>query len=392
MTTTDPQIYLVADNCFAIKRWVEPHEWLAVARDLGLSYVQASTDNEFDALYSDPAYMRGWVAEVFRASQETGVHVRSVYTGYQTYRTCGLGHPDARVRDRIIDGWVKPTIDWCAELGAELGFHLFAYPDSVLQDRASYLAVTDRIIDDLAGLADYAQQQGVRISVEQMYSPHQPPWTIEQSRYFLAEVYRRAGAACYVTVDTGHQVGQAKFRRPSAESIASVVAAGAGGQKVQSVWLGPESAFRLAERASIESRDDLAMRVAAELDANPQFFSQVQDSDLYEWVRHVGRHSPLMHLQQTDGTGSHHAPFTRATNERGVVHPLPLLQALRDSYQQTPMSDMPPPVDSVSLSFEIFSGTAETPREVLAKMRESIQYWRQAIPTDGLRLSELLRD
>jgi hypothetical protein len=46
----------------------------------------------------------------------------------------------------------------------------------------------------------------------------------------------------------------------------------------------------------------------------------------------------------------------------------------------------------VSLSFEIFSGTAENRREVLNKMRESIQYWRQAIPTDGLRLSELLRD
>lgn len=392
MSATDPQIFLVADNCFAIKRWVEPREWLAVAHDLGLSYVQASTDNEFDALYSDPAYMRGWVAEVLRASQESGVHVKSVYTGYQTYRTCGLGHPDPRVRDRIIDGWVKPTIDRCAELGAELGFHLFAYPDSILQDRASYLAVTERIIDDLAGLADYAQQQGVRISVEQMYSPHQPPWTIEQSRYFLAEVYRRANAACYVTIDTGHQVGQRKFRRPTAEDIATVLAAGAGAAGVESVWLGPESAYRLAEQASIEAHGDLAARIAAEVDANPQFFSQAHDSDLYAWVREVGRYSPLMHLQQTDGTGSHHAPFTRATNERGIVHPQPLLQALRDSYEQTPSSDMPPPVDSVSVSFEIFSGTAENRREVLNKMRESIQYWREAIPTDGLPLSELLRD
>ena len=152
MNVTDPRVFLVADNCFAIKRWVQPREWLAVAADLGLRYVQASTDNEFDALYSDPAYMRDWVAEVHQASKETGVQVTSVYTGYQTYRTSGLGHPDSRVRDRIVDGWVKPTIDHCAELGAELGFHLFAYPEKVLQDRHEYLSVTDRIIDDLANL------------------------------------------------------------------------------------------------------------------------------------------------------------------------------------------------------------------------------------------------
>lgn len=388
MTTTDPAVYLVADNCFAIKRWVEPEQWLAVAADLGLKYVQASTDNEFDALYSDPAYMSDWVAQVLAASKATGVQVKSMYTGYQTYRTSGLGHPDARVRERIIDGWVKPTIDHCAELGAELGFHLFAYPDSVLQDRVQYLSVTDRIIDNLASMAQYAQAQGVRISVEQMYSPHQPPWTIEQSRYFLSEVYKRAGSACYVTIDTGHQVGQRKFLQPSVEAIKAAAINGP-----DSTWLGPESAYQLAEsRAGREDADHLGAQISTQIDANPQFFAQDRDGDLYEWVRDVGRYSPLMHLQQTDGTGSHHAPFTKVNNEHGIVHPRPLFEALLDSYAQPVADDMPPPVDTVSVSFEIFSGTAEKRREVLAKMRESVDYWRAAIPTDGLPLSELLSD
>lgn len=343
MRAQDPKVFLVADNCFAIKRWVRPSDWLAVAADLGLSYVQASTDNEFDALYSDPAYMRDWIAEVHRASKETGVQVKSVYTGYQTYRTSGLGHPDARVRARIINGWVKPTIDYCADLGAELGFHLFAYPDPVLQDRSAFLEVTDRIIDDLAGIAQYAHEHGVRVSVEQMYSPHQPPWTIAQAEYFLAEVYRRAQAPCYVTVDTGHQVGQRKYLRPASEDVRSLVAAGTG----SSTWLGPESAYSLLDGGDADA-------VLAAMDANPQFFSNDEsDADLYSWVRAVGRYSPLMHLQQTDGTGSHHAPFTSLTNASGIVHPAPLLAALAESFAAPAAVGMPPDVDTVSLSLSL---------------------------------------
>ncbi len=380
MNVTDPRVFLVADNCFAIKRWVQPREWLAVAADLGLRYVQASTDNEFDALYSDPAYMRDWVAEVHQASKETGVQVTSVYTGYQTYRTSGLGHPDSRVRARIVDGWVKPTIDHCAELGAELGFHVFAYPEKVLQDRDEYLSVTDRIIDDLAAIAQYAAGHGVRVSVEQMYSPHQPPWTIAQAKYFLAEVYRRADAPCYVTIDTGHQVGQRAYLRPTEEQVRSLVADGAGSD----LWLGPPSAYQ----ALADGDADAAV---AAMDSNPQYFSDgIDDADLYAWVRAVGRYSPLMHLQQTDGTGSHHAPFTTATNSTGIVHPAPLLRALAESFSAEPLDGMPPDVDTVSLSFEIFSGTTENRHQILSKMRESIEYWRQAIPVDGMRLSELV--
>ena len=46
-----PRIYLVLDNCFAIKRWIKPSEWMQIAQDLGFGYVQASTDNEIDPLF-----------------------------------------------------------------------------------------------------------------------------------------------------------------------------------------------------------------------------------------------------------------------------------------------------------------------------------------------------
>lgn len=47
-----PKIYLALDNCFALKRWVEPETWLPLIKDLGYTSIQASYDNEFDMLYN----------------------------------------------------------------------------------------------------------------------------------------------------------------------------------------------------------------------------------------------------------------------------------------------------------------------------------------------------
>ena len=62
-----PELYLVLDNCFAIKRWVRPAEWMRVAKEIGFSYVQASTDNEMDPLFSTEGYMDEWFREVEKA-------------------------------------------------------------------------------------------------------------------------------------------------------------------------------------------------------------------------------------------------------------------------------------------------------------------------------------
>ena len=37
-----PKIYLALDNCFALKRWVEPETWLPLIKDLGYTSIQAS--------------------------------------------------------------------------------------------------------------------------------------------------------------------------------------------------------------------------------------------------------------------------------------------------------------------------------------------------------------
>lgn len=34
-----PKIYLGLDNCFAIKRWINPEDWMRVTREIGFSYI-----------------------------------------------------------------------------------------------------------------------------------------------------------------------------------------------------------------------------------------------------------------------------------------------------------------------------------------------------------------
>lgn len=142
-----PRIYLVLDNCFAIKRWVKPAEWMSLIKEIGFNYAQASTDNEIDPLFNPANYMDDWFAEVQRCADATGVKVVNFYTGYQTYRTVGLAHHDARVRQRLMQDWLKPMIRRLAAMGAVgIGFSLFAIPDEALQDPDKYQERTELIL------------------------------------------------------------------------------------------------------------------------------------------------------------------------------------------------------------------------------------------------------
>ena len=90
---------LVLDNCFALKRWIRPIEWLKLTKDLGFNYVQASTDNEIDPLFSPNGYIDDWFDEVKQGEQSIGIKVINFYTGYQTYRTVGLAHHDEECKE-----------------------------------------------------------------------------------------------------------------------------------------------------------------------------------------------------------------------------------------------------------------------------------------------------
>jgi hypothetical protein len=279
-------------------------------------------------------------------------------------------------------------------LRAGLGFYCHAFDEEILQDPAAYAAAEQDLYTRLAELADYARAQNVNfIAVEQMYSPHQIPWTLEGARRFLEEIHARSHAPLYLTLDTGHQCGQRRFVRSTPAQIRQALErARLTGRLQAGLWLGPRSAYLILQAAAAqeEKQDEFLQRLDEEMDRYPYLFASWEDGDAYGWMRELGGYSPVIHLQQTDGTTSSHSPFTVENNRQGIIHGHKVLQAIRVAYSAKADLRMPPRCENIYLTLEIFSGTADLSMDILRGLAESVEEWRRYIPEDGLTLQELL--
>lgn len=391
----NPRIHLSIDNCFASKRWTRPADWIRIIKELGINYVEVSADNECDPLYADPGYLEDWLSEVESASAETGVKIANLYSGHGTYATLGLAHTDRRNQERMQDQWLKVMIRNAARLRAGLGFYCHAFNEDILQDPKLYAAAEEALYARLAELAKYANAQTLRfVAVEQMYSPHQIPWTVPGARKFLKEVWERGQNSLLLTLDTGHQYGQLRFvRKPSAELKQSLERARLKGRLEKGLWLGPASAYSLFREAGSvleKEQDDYLRRLNQEMDGYPYMFASIEDADTYAWLRELGCYSPVIHLQQTDGTSSSHRPFTEQNNHDGIIEAKKVLHAIAAAYSAPSESGMPPRCEDIYLTLEIFSGTADLPVDIIAALAESARYWRTYVPEDGLTIQALL--
>lgn len=402
-----PRIHLAIDNCFASKRWTRPDEWIREVADIGITAIEASADNELDPLYLGSDYITRWQDEVREAAARHGCRVANLYSGHGTYATLGLSHTDPTVRGRFLENWLKPMLHTAASVEAGMGFFTHAFPQSVLADPAHFDEELDALAGNLAEAARY--HAGVDpdhdIGVEQMYTPHQVPWTIVQARELLRRIYELGGSPFYLTIDVGHQSGQHRFRRPTVEGVADAIAETRATGEAPKWWIGPDSVVervRKAAAAPVGDDDARAAEIAEQLAAYPYLYSEKADSDPYEWLRALGRWSPIIHLQQTDGTASGHLPFNDRTNATGIIEGEAVLAAIRDCYVEggavggappgTAASNvLPPPVRDIYLTIEVFSRTADTPEEIRTKIRESAEYWRRFVPEDGMGLDALLK-
>ncbi|MBQ6980133.1 MAG: hypothetical protein IJQ07_05755 [Clostridia bacterium] len=379
-----PKIYLAIDNCFASKRWTEPEEWMNVIKSVGLTYVEASADTECDPLYLGEDYMLKWRDKVLNATQKTGVTVKNLYSGHGTYATLGLAHTDSGVRKRFLEKWLKPMCDTAASIGAGFGFYCHAFPDFVLQDPSIYNDFKKNLYNNLADLASYASEVGCKyIGCEQMYSPHQIPWTIKGVLEFLIETNRRK--PMYITVDCGHQSGQRRFLRPSHEQLMQYLMEKKNGLRSNGLWLGSLSAYKIFEDA-INGQDITS--IENEMDKYPYLFAEYDDGDTYQWLEKFACFSPIIHLQQTDGLKSAHLPFTSEYNKIGIIKADKVLAAIKKSFLQPDNNDLPPKVNEIVLTLEMFTGTADINRDVLNRIEQSVKYWREFIPENGLLMTE----
>lgn len=98
-----------------------------------------------------------------------------------------------------------------------------------------------------------------------------------------------------------------------------------------------------------------------------------EERDPYAWARALGTVAPVVQLQQSDATGDHHWPFTTAANAAGRIEADPLLDALEASG-----------ATEVALVLEVIPPFEQDDDAVLADMRASVAYWRDALARRGV--------
>jgi sugar phosphate isomerase/epimerase len=91
--------------------------------------------------------------------------------------------------------------------------------------------------------------------------------------------------------------------------------------------------------------------------------------DYLAWFAQPWSHLPIVHLQQTDRTGDHHWPFTRDYNARGMIRADYILQAIKPWQMR----------GDVFLFLEPIHPFEADDNMVLDELRESVQYWREAL-------------
>lgn len=319
--------------------------------------------------------------------------IQNLYSGHGTYATAGLAHYDARVIARFRDQWMKKQMDTARALNAGFGFFAHGFDERLLQNHSLYEQKLFELYDTLADLARYAQNNGVRhVCLEQMYSPHQPPWTIEGTVQLLQAVYSRASAPFYITIDLGHMNGQQYFAMPDEAYIRESIARARAGGSPRRVWMGTDAARRLYLQAvqGTIGVDEAVHAILKDARNNPHLFSRPEDWNIGAWIGRLGCYSPIIHLQQSDGKASPHWPFSREYNQRGIVRAQDVLRALAQSYHSPEDAAMPPRCDEIVLTLEPFISTAGSTADLLDDLRESVIYWRQFVPRDGMRLSEIM--
>ena len=230
------------------------------------------------------------------------------------------------------------------------------------------------------------------VGVEQMYSPHQIPWTVEGARTLLNDIYQRGGSPFYITIDTGHQSGQRRFLKPDAGKIRNALHRCRAGLDISGLWLGPQMAYERFRKgvAHTQSHDKATIRdILAIGDQYPYLFAQYHDGDPYRWLGELGAWSPIVHLQQTDGRSSGHWAFTKERNISGIITPEKVISALKVAYARPEDPLLPPRISDIYLTFEMFSATADINTDIITRLEETVAYWRQAVPMDGMELGTL---
>lgn len=293
------------NTSFAIKRWPEPQVWLdLVQQRLGLDLIQFSTDQL--SPYPFTSEVRRCAQRIRRAAEERRITIHSVQVGLAYYTFNGLLDPDPDIRQTYLR-WCRDAILLAAELGAP-GF-------------GGPLGAMSR--------SDYDQPQR---------RSYLTAW-LQEAIHLLGEAARAVGLQFLLWEPT-----------PLSRELSSTLA---------------ETA-RLT--AAFNEASPIPVRLCLDVGHACHPEATGEDADPYAWIRRLGSEAALIHVQQTDGKGDRHWPFTPAFNEQGIIRVPDVVQAM----QEGGCRELP-------IVFEVFHAFEAPDETVLDELTASVEHWRQAL-------------
>jgi sugar phosphate isomerase/epimerase len=303
--TDIPQLHLGINTCFAVKRWPEPEQWLEIVKnELGLACCQFSLDLVDPLLDADAT--RAYAERVRALAAAHNVRIHSTFTGLAAYSWSLLLHPDELMRKAAMR-WYAHAIDFTARLGASgTGGHIGALSVRDAGEPLRKRALIAEMQVRLRYLSGYAAERGLQ--------------------FLLFENMA-------VDREWGHTI---------------------------------EEAQELSSLASGEGGDGVPLVLCLDIGHPCALRTGTSSDDYLAWLAQNWRHTPVIHLQQTDRSADHHWPFTRAFNGAGVIRAEKVIAALRQWSR----------AQDVYLFLEPIHPFEAEDASVLSELRESVDYWR----------------
>lgn len=260
-----PRLHLGINNCFAVKRWPEPEQWLDIIRqDLDLDCCQFSLDL-VDPLLDFEA-LAAYAEETKSLAAERSILLHSTFTGLAAYSWSQLLHPSEQMRTAALR-WYERAIDFTTQLGAwGMGGHIGAFSVRDAADAERRSALLSEMTRRISYLARYASVKGLRFLLfENMAVEREYGHSIEEAQALTA-LTTSEGVPLVLCLDVGH---------PCA------------------------------------------------------LHTGTASDDYRAWLAQPWPHLPVIHLQQTDRGSDHHWPFTDAYNSAGLIRSTDVIASIQ---------------------------------------------------------------
>lgn len=243
---------------------------------------------------------------ILDAVKKYGVIVHSTFTGLAAYSFNLLSHPDPVMRYDALD-WYMKAVDFTSRISVKAtGGHIAAKSVRDYNDPKRRVFIDSVLIDNVKALRRYAQAKGLEMILWE-------PMPVSR----------------------------------------------------ETPWTMEET-----EEILVRANEGYGVPVLLNIDLGHQCTLHGLEADPYEWLKRFAPRSPAIHIQQTDGKGDRHWPFTEEYNRAGIIKPDKVVEAIDASGAK-----------EVYLLLEYIPPFEYPDDEVLKNLEASVRYLRQYIPT-----------